>query len=268
MSGGAGPAAGSFLRPLGATAAVTLRGALEGGGLAAAFALVLASLAFGAALGGASLGSEERLVADIGWAAAGLMGWLLALTQGSGLADRGGVLGPSELARPVSWPLLLAGRFLGLALALGAYAALATAALLVVLGAGYGAAPAPVLAAGWLLLLRLVVLLSISVLFAALLRPAVAATLAAAAGAAGWFSGSLPPLENPDAPALLAAAARFLLPDFRSLAAVPGAGETASGVLAALAWPTLHAALYSAGTILAALVLFPFFARRGGPTAG
>ncbi len=244
------------LRPLAATAGVTFRGFFHDRSLIAALALVLASLGFAAVLSSASVGSGERLAADIGWAAAGLFGWLLALSYGSGLADRGGVLGPVELARPVSASLLLAGRFLGLGAGLAAYAGLATLALLVWLASAYGAAAEAAVVSGWLLLLRLLVVLALAVFFSALVHPAAAATLAAAAAAAGWFSGSLPPAPPLSYLQPLSAAARLLLPDLSILEPV------SSPNFAALVRPTLYAILYSAGTMAAALVLFPRLARR------
>lgn len=268
--------------PVAATVAVTLRGFLHDRGPIAALALLVPSLLLGSALASTSVGSAARLTADFGWAAAGLFGWLLALAHGSGLADRGGVLGPSELARPLSPSLLLAGRFLGLGAGLGGYAAFSTAVLLVWLSWGHGVAPAAVVSAGWLLLLRLLVVLSLAVFFFTLARPVAAASLAAAAGGAGWFTGSLPPLGGPSLVAPLSTAARFLLPDFRALEpAFPSAfsfpSETAIALtettgsefalfesVAALGWPTLYAALYAAGALLAALAIFPGLRRRSG----
>ncbi len=208
----------------------------------AALAVVVASLGLAVLLTGATIGSSGRLLADFGWFAAGVGGWALAIGYGSGLADRGGVLGPLALASPVGAGTVVLGRFLGLAAGLAAFAALATVLLVLAL-------ENPVAAAGWLLFLRLVVVLSLSTFLASVLRPGPAALLAAPTALAGWLPA--------DPGGCLAAAGRMLLPRLALLA--PPGGEPV-----ALAGPTLHAVAYSAGMLaLAALLTGPVRRRRG-----
>ena len=156
---------------LAATAIVVLRGFVSERSLVASLALVVVSLGIGVALADASLGHEGRFEADIAWASAEALGWFLALTQGAGLAGYRGVLGSFALARPVPENLLLAGRFLGLAAGLFLYAAAVSAILLAWLSGWLGTAPAPVLGMGWLLWLRLLVVLAVATFLLALARP-------------------------------------------------------------------------------------------------
>ena len=245
------------IRVLAATAAVTLRGFLRDRSVLAALILTVLAPALGAALSAASVGSRERLTEDLGWAAAGMLGWLLALAHGSGLADRGGVLGAFALSRPVSPSLLLAGRFLGLLAGLSAYAALGTGVLALWLFWPVGTASPALFGTGWLLLLRLAVVLALGLLFFTVLRPAAAAPGAAAVAAAGW-------LPIPEAPAP-AALARLAAPDLRALEPpLAGLSPEFPETLAALAWPTLYAALYAGGTVTLALSVFPALAGRSG----
>ena len=249
--------------PLAATAVVALRGFVSERSLVAALALVLLSLWFGAALADASLGHRGRLETDLAWAAAEVLGWFLALTQGAGLAGCREVLGPFTLARPVSAGLLVAGRFLGLGAGLFLYVAVLNAVLLAWLSIGYGAAWAPVLGMGWLLWLRLLVVLAVSTLLLALVRPSLAAPLAAASCVAGWFVGSFSAAAAPLVLQPLSAVATFVLPDFRALdAPLAGLPDPFLEAAVALAGPTLYAALYTAAMSAGAIAIFPWAARR------
>lgn len=249
--------------PLAATAVVTLRGFLSERGVVAALALVLASIGLGVAVSDASLGPEGRLEADAGWAAAELFGWFLALTHGAALAGRPGVLGSFTFARPVPAGLLLTGRFLGIAAGLLLFTAIVTAILIGWLSGWLGAAPAAVFGTGWLLLLRLVVVLAAATFFLSLARPAVAASLAAAFCLAGWFAGN-PSLDlTPSALRPLSALARFVLPNFPDLAGpLAGLPDAGAEVSAALYGPTVYAALYVAALVVGALAAFSAGHRR------
>ena len=256
---------GGPLLPLAATAAVALRGFVSERSLGASLVVVAGSLGFGALLAEASVAHEGRIDADVAWAAAGMLGWFLSLAHGAGLMGRRGVLGSFAFARPVSPGLLLAGRCFGLAAGLSLYAAAVTLILVGWLSGWREAAPAVVCGTGWLLLLRLLVVLAVSTFFLALLRPAAAAFLAAVVCVSGWFAGPLAPASSSGVLLPLTVAARFLLPDFRALQAPLGGlpGEP-SAVLAALAGPTLYAALYAAAMLIAALTVFPVRVRRAG----
>ncbi len=252
-----------------ATAAVVLRGFLAERSLVAALTLVLVSLGFGVALADASLGHEGRLETDILWALTEVLGWFLALAHGAGLVGHPGVLGSFALARPVSAGLLLFGRFLGLAAGLFLYVAAVTVVLLGWLSLSPGGVGIAPLCMGWLLWLRLVVVLAVSTLLLALARPTVAAPLAAALSVAGWFVGSFPAASGPLVLKPLSGLATFLLPDLPALDAplreLPGRFSEA-GLL--LAGPTLYGALYAAAMVAAAIAVFPWRARRPpAPTA-
>ena len=256
-----------MLHALRAAAAATLRGFFRDRGLLAAVVLSGAALAAAGALASASLESTVRLAADLGWGAAGFFGWLLVLAHGSGLADRGGILCPAMLTRAVSPRVLLAGRFLGLSAGVSVYAGLVTVLLLGWLGFAHGVPPLVALATGWLLLLRLLVLLALSVLFFALVRPA-AAPLAAAAALGGWLQELLPPVAGAAEGPSLTALIGWLLPDLRALEP-PLAGISAdpAGIGPVLLPPTMYALLYAAGIVGLAVSLFPHL-RRAAPGGG
>lgn len=255
---------------LGAAAAVTVRSFLRERSVPVAAFVLVAAVALGAVLTGATLETDARLARHLGGAAAGLLGWLLALAYGSGLAGRGAALHPAALARPVPPALLLAGRFLGLAAGLALWAALAT----LLLAAGLGALGADLTGTavfGVLLALRLTLVLTLAVSGAALLPAAPAAILAAAAGVAGFLPGRLDPVENPvESPVENAAAdgndgvaaplfdlLRSLLPDFSVLEhPLSGAALSPPPPLPALAGPILYTALYAGAVLTPALVLY------------
>ena len=247
---------------LGAAAAITLRGFLRERSVPAAAFVLVAAVALGAVLTGATLETDARLARHLGGGAAGLLGWLLALAYGSGLAGRGAALHPAALARPVPPALLLAGRFLGLAAGLALWAALAT----LLLAAGLGALGADLTGTavfGVFLALRLTLVLTLAVSGAALLPAAPAAILAAAAGIAGFLPGRLDPVEKPVAVGSEGVAAplfgllRSLLPDFSVLEhPLSGAALSPPPPLPALAGPILYTALYAGAILTLALVLY------------
>ncbi len=238
--------------PVASAALAGFRGLAREGGLVGSVGLVAAAVAAGMALTPASVDDGGRLAADLGWGAAGLLGWILALGHGSGVVGGGGVVAPAVLARPISPSALLFARFAGHAGGLVVHAAAAT--LLV----GLGSSGSGTLLTGWLLGLRLLVVLSVATALFALSRPALAAPLAAAVSSAGWLSHRLP---GPEAEGWLrpaAAVARRILPDLSRLDH-PGFGQGAPPGDA-----TLYAALYVAGVLLVATAAFPAVLRRSG----
>ena len=251
------------LAPLTATAGVALRGFLAERSLLVAVALVAASLGAGALLGDASLGQEGRLEANVVWVLAEVLGWLLALTHGAGLVGGRGVLGAFALARPVSPGLLLGGRFLGLAAGLFLYAAAVSGLLSGWLFIAYGAGAAAAPGLGWLLWLRLVVILAVSTLFLALVRPTVATALAALCSLAGWLAASFPVTESPAGLKPVTWLAALLLPDLPALdAPLTGLPEGFREVGIEVLSPTLYAIFYTGAMIAAAVAVFPWRARR------
>lgn len=264
---GAPPPAGPMrrgARVLAAAAEITLRGFARDRSLPAALAALAAALLAGALLSGATLDAEGRLVRHSGAAAAGLLGWALALAHGSGLAGRGGALDRAALAAPVPPSLLLGGRFLGLATGLLAWGALASALLglgAVLLGGAPAGGAAGLLGFGWFLGLRLLVVLALALLFSTLVPPAAAAILAGAAALSGFLPTALsePPLGEASAGPLAYRLLRFLLPDFSRLDAAPdGPGLVAPGFHA-----LLYAVLYAGAALAGALALFAGRRRAG-----
>ena len=261
-------------RGFAAVAGMTFRGFFRDRSLPAALAALAAALLAGALLSGATLDGEGRLVRHAGAAAAGLLGWALALAHGSGLAGRGGALDRAALAAPVPSPVLLGGRFLGLAAGLLAWAALASALL------GFGAAlsggapeggVAGLVGFGWFLGLRLLVVLALALLFSTLVPPAAAAILAGAAALAGFLPTSLPaaPFGETSAGPLAYRLLRLLLPDLSRLdPAVPGEGLFPLDLPFGLPFglpldlhALLYAVLYAGAALAGALALFA--GRRG-----
>ena len=246
------------IAPLTATAAVVLRGFAAERSLLAALALVLACFGAGAFLSDASLGPAGRFESNVAWVLAEVLGWSLALTHGAGLVGSRGVLGAFALARPVSAGLLLGGRFLGLAAGLFLYVAVVAAALSAWILVAHGGATAAAFGMGWLLWLRLLVILAVSTLFLALVRPPVAIVLAALSSLAGWLAPSFP-AAGPVYLEPMTRLATFVLPNLRALDA-PVAGFPEAGLT--LAGPTVYATLYAAAMVAAAIAVFPWRARQ------
>ena len=246
------------IAPLTVTAAVVLRGFMAERSLLAALVLLFSCFGAGVLLSDASLGPGGRLESNVAWVLAEVLGWSLALIHGAGLAGRRGVLGAFALARPVSAGLLLGGRFLGLAAGLLLYVAVVSAALTAWLFVAHGGATAAVLGIGWLLWLRLLVILAVSTLFLALVRPTVAIVLAALSSLAGWLAASFPS-AGPVYLQPVTELATLVLPDLRALDA-PVAGFPEAGLM--LTGPTLYAILYAAAMVAAAIAVFPWRARQ------
>lgn len=255
------------IAPLTATAAVVLRGFVAERSLLAALALVLAGSGAGVLLSDASPGPGGRFESNVAWVLAEVLGWSLALTHGAGLVGGRGVLGAFGLARPVSAGLLLGGRFLGLAAGLLLYVAVVGATLAAWLAAAHGSATASVLGIGWLLWLRLLVILAVSTLFLALVRPAVAIVLAALFSLAGWLTATFP-AAGPVYLERVTGLSTLVLPDLPALdaplAGLPGRFFEAGPMLVG---PTLYAVLYAAAMVAAAIAVFPWRARRPGAPA-
>ncbi len=249
-----------------AAASATRRGFLRDRTLIAAVGLVAAALGIGAGLAAVTLEGAPRLAADLGWTAAGLFGWLLALGHGAGWMDRGGILCPPLLARPVPFGLLLVARFVGLASGLALYGVVVTVLLGVWASWEGGASTAGVMAAGWLLVLRLVVLLALALTLSVLVRP-VAAPLAAAAGLAGWLVDILPPASAPGAVSPLVRFATGLLPNMRLLAPTPeGLPQTMAEAFPGLLVSTAYALLYGGALLVVGFAVGPVLWRRSGGT--
>ncbi len=215
---------------------------------------VLFGLGLGHALTGATVDPGGRLAIHLGWLVAGCAGWGLAIGYGSGLTDRGGVLGPTILASPAGTGLVVLARSLGIMAGLASFSALATLFILLVSGAAYGTSPAPLLVTGCFLLFRLLVVFAIATFFGRLLRPFSAALFGVLAAASGWI---------PDAPdSAFAAAGRYLLP---RLPLLTPSGETGREVLPELLLPAaLHTLAYAGAVLLlAASLAGPSLRRRG-----
>ena len=214
-------------------------------------------------LGDASLAGEARIESNLAWLVAELLGWLLALAHGAGLVGRRGVLGAVALARPVPAGLLLAGRFLGLAAGLFLYVAAVSVTLAGWLFLAHGAGIAALLGLGWLLWLRLLVILAVSTLLLALARPTAAAVLAALISLAGWLAASFPGTGSTVALKPIRWFASLVVPDLPALdAPIAGLPGTFGAVGLELFGPTLYAFFYTAAMIAAAITVFPWRARR------
>lgn len=249
--------------PLAATAVVVLRGFVAGRSLPAVLALALAFFGLGILLGDASLAQEGRVESNLAWVLAEVSGWLLAIVYGAGLVGSRGVLGPFALARPVSAGTLLAGRFLGLAAGLLLYVGLVSVMLAGWLFVAYGAGVATVFGMGWLLGLRLVVILAVATLLSVLARPTLAAALAALVSLSGWLAGSLTATEGPATLKPVTWLAVVLLPDLPALdTPMVGLPEGFHEVGLELLGPTLYAAFYAGAMLAAAVTVFPWRARR------
>ena len=115
---------------------------------------------------------------------------------------------------------------------------------------------------GWLLWLRLLVILAVATLFLALVRPTVAIVLAALFSLSGWLAASFP-AAGPVYLEPVTRVATLLLPDLPALDA-PLAGLPGDFLEAGLSLvdPTLYAVVYAAAMVAAAIAVFPWRARQ------
>jgi Cu-processing system permease protein len=242
----------------GATLLEALRNRLLLVALFFSIVLVLASIA-AAAL---SFGDHERMIIDLGLAAASGGGSVMAvaLAVSSFAAELRKRTAYTLLARPLSrWAFVL-GKLLGVTAAMWLVTTLmvvATAATVLLYG---GTVPGAVWASLWLTWIEMAVVCAVATLFSSLAEPVLAATYSAGVLVAGNLADDLVDLaaRDVDAPALsaLLRGAYQLLPDLQALSARLQAANALPVPDGLVLHGTLYGVAYAACAALVAMLVF------------
>lgn len=225
-------------------------------------------------LGQLTAGQDIKIIKDLGLAATALFGLFIAVFIGIGLVskevERRSIY--ALLAKPVSRPQFIAGKYAGLALTLAVNVAVMSAALYVVLAYMAWVEP-PHLKAAWeapatdpallkaifLIFIELLLVTAVALFFSSFSSPILSAALTFGLYIAGHFNADLRNFEHvvDSAPAVwLARGLYHVLPDFSAfdvkLQVVHGLPVTAGYVLTTAA----YGACYIAALLLGAMVIF------------
>lgn len=236
------------------------------------FAVLLIGSSF--LLGQLTAGQDVKIIKDLGLAATAVFGLFIAIFIGIGLVskevERRSIY--ALLAKPISRPQFIAGKYAGLVLTLAVNVAVMTAALYLVLGymtwvetaefkAGWDApGPDPALMkAVFLIFVQLMIVTAIALFFSTFSTPMLSAALTFGFYVAGHFNTELRNLDRVvDSPAAvwLARALYRVLPD---LAAFDVKTQVVHGLpvpAAYLITTTLYGFAYIAALLLAATFIF------------
>ena len=236
------------------------------------FAVLLISSSY--LLGQLTAGQDVKIVKDLGLSATAIFGLFISVFIGIGLVskevDRRSIY--PLLAKPVSRPQFIAGKYAGLVLTLAVNVAVMTIALYIVLGymswmetaafkAGWDA-PGPdprLLKAIALIFLELMLVTAIAVFFSTFSGPILSAALTLGLYVAGQFNADLKNFDqvvNSKPAVWLARGAYHVLPDLSAFdmktQAVHGLPISAGYMLSAAG----YAAVYIAALLLAATAIF------------
>ena len=236
------------------------------------FAILLISASY--LLGQLTAGQDVKIIKDLGLAATSVFGLFIAIFIGIGLVskevERRSIY--SLLAKPISRPQLIAGKYAGLVLTLVVNVLVMTAALYIVLAViGWNASPemrasweAPavdpqLLKAVLLIFIELMLITAIALFFSTFSSPILSAALTFGLYIVGHFNADLKNFENvvDSKPAVwLARGLYYILPDLSAfdvkMQVVHGLTVPASYLLSAIG----YGAGYIASLLLVATVIF------------
>jgi ABC-type transport system involved in multi-copper enzyme maturation permease subunit len=236
------------------------------------FAVLLIGSSF--LLGQLTAGQDVKIIKDLGLAATGVFGLFIAIFIGIGLVskevERRSIY--ALLAKPISRPQFVAGKYAGLVLTLGVNVAVMTIALYLVLGymtwvespefkAGWdapGVDPA-LLKAVFLIFVELMLITALALFFSTFSTPLLSAALTFGLYIAGHFNAELRNFEtvvSSKAAAWLARGLYHVLPDLSAfdikVQVVHGLPVSATYVAATAG----YGAMYITGLLLAATFIF------------
>jgi ABC-type transport system involved in multi-copper enzyme maturation permease subunit len=223
------------------------------------FALLL--MASSTVLSWLTVGSELKIVTDIGLAALALFGAMIAVFIGITLVHKEVEKKTiySVLAKPVARWEFLVGKYVGLLITLLTVAGLMSAFFLLVVGLKGGAWPGHLVPAIVLTFMEMAVVTAVALVFSSFTSPILAAVFTLAVYAVGHMSWGLRELlmQAPNgAVAWIARLLYFALPDLETFnvrsQVVHGIGIDAAYLADAFA----YAAAYSVGMIVLAVILF------------
>ncbi len=236
------------------------------------FAILLISSSY--LLGQLTAGQDVKIIKDLGLAATAVFGVFIAIFIGIGLVskevERRSIY--ALLAKPISRPQFIAGKYAGLVLTLAVNVTVMSVALYAVLGYMVWTAP-PLVRAGWdapgldpallkalfLIFIELMLVTAIAVFFSTFSSPILSAALTLGLFIAGHFNADLKNFDrvvSSRAAARLARGAYHVLPD---LSAFDVKTEVVHGLPVTagyLASTTAYGLAYVAGLLLVATVIF------------
>jgi ABC-type transport system involved in multi-copper enzyme maturation permease subunit len=226
------------------------------------FALMMIGAAI--LIGQVSIGIDRDVIISLGLSAISVVGIFIAIFLGVALVakemDKRTLY--ALLAKPVRrWEFLL-GRFFGLVMTLTVNTAAMAAGLYIALWTvnhGFEKSDVYILAAVYLILLKLALIVALALLFSCFTTPFLAILFTAGVYVAGLFAGELRTVHGVelDTGALqLMRGISYLLPNFENFN-VMGAVVHGRGVAGALVWQaTLYALLYTAIVLTGAAIVF------------
>ena len=236
------------------------------------FAVLLISSSY--LIGQLTAGQDVKIIKDLGLAATAVFGLFISIFIGIGLVskevERRSIY--ALLAKPVSRPQFIAGKYAGLVLTLAVNVAVMAIALYVVLAYMVWTTP-PTIRAGWdapgvdpallaaifLIFIELMVVTALAVFFSTFSTPLLSAALTFGLFVAGHFNADLKNFDrvvSSRAAVLVARGAYHVLPDLSAFdvktEVVHGLPVTA-GYLAAT---TIYGLTYVAGLLIVAALIF------------
>ena len=222
------------------------------------FAVLL--MAFSTVISWLTVGSELKIVTDIGLAALAFFGMLVAVFVGITLVHKEVEKRTiyAVLAKPVPRWLFLLGKYLGLMLTLAVVLGLMSVFYIALVTWKGGTFPSHLLPAIWLTYLEVSVITSVAILFSCFTTPMLAAVFTIGTYLLGHLSWGLRELsaELTGAASWLAIGIYYLLPDLETF-------NVRSQVVHDLALPRgyllesfIYAAAYTTGMMLLAVILF------------
>jgi ABC-type transport system involved in multi-copper enzyme maturation permease subunit len=222
------------------------------------FAVLL--MGFSTILSWLTVGSELKIVTDVGLAALAFFGVLVAVFIGITLVHKEVEKRTiyAVLAKPVPRWLFLLGKYLGLMLTLAVVLGLMAIFYLVVVTWKGGTFPSHVLPAIWLTYLEVSVITSVAILFSCFTTPMLAAVFTLGAYLLGHLSWGLRELaaELGGAAGWLAIGIYYLLPDLETFNVRPQVVHDMALPRGYLLESLVYAAAYTAGMLVLAVILF------------
>jgi ABC-type transport system involved in multi-copper enzyme maturation permease subunit len=222
------------------------------------FAVLL--MAFSTVLSWLTVGSELKIVTDIGLAALTFFGMLVAVFIGITLVHKEVEKRTiyAVLAKPVPRWLFLFGKYLGLMLTLAVVLGLMAIFYLALVTWKGGAFPSHLLPALWLTYMEMSVITSVAILFSCFTTPMLAAVFTLGTYLLGHLSWGLRELsaELPGVASWLAIGIYYLLPNLETFNVRPQVVHDLALPRGYLLESFVYAAAYTFGMLLLAVILF------------
>ncbi|MFQ5743483.1 MAG: ABC transporter permease [Acidobacteriota bacterium] len=222
------------------------------------FAMLM--MAFSTVLSWLTVGSELKIVTDVGLAALAFFGMLVAVFVGITLVHKEVEKRTiyAVLAKPVPRWLFLVGKYVGLMATLAAVLGLMAIFYLALVSWKGGRFPAYLLAAIWLTYLEVSVITAVAILFSCFTTPMLAAVFTLGIYLLGHLSWGLGELADrlPSGVAWMVNGIYYLLPDLETFNVRPQVVHDQSLPAGYLWQALLYSAAYTGGMLVLAVIIF------------